>query len=73
MHVHETFPQMSHLQIITKYLDLLNIKIQFESTYLNHVPFGLLLLPQEVPLGLNDHGTRQHQNKHICQKDNKKK
>jgi len=58
-----------HLQIITEYLDLLNIKIQ--STHLNHIPVGPLWLAQEVPLGLNGYGTRQHQYKHICQMDKK--
>ena len=60
-------PNVYHLQIITEYLDLLNIKIK--STHLNHIPVGPLWLPQEVPLGLNGYGTRQHQYKHICQKD----
>ena len=73
IHVCKTFPKFVSFanSIITKYLGLLNIKIQ--STHLNYVPAGLLLLPQEVPLGLNDDGTRQHQNKHICQKDKKNK
>lgn len=71
VHICESFPQICPIckLLLTEYLDLFNIKIQ--STHLNHVPVGLLLLPQEVPLGLNDHGTRQHQNKQICQKDNK--
>lgn len=56
-------PNVCHLQIITEYLDLLNIKIQ--SIHLNHIPVGPLLLSQEVPLGLNGYGTRQHQYKHI--------
>ena len=33
-------PNVRHLQIITEYLDLLNIKIQ--STHLNHIPVGPL-------------------------------
>jgi len=71
VHICESFPQICPIckLLLTEYLDLFNIKIQ--STHLNHVPVGLLLLPQEVPLGLNDHGTRQHHNKQICQKDNK--
>lgn len=71
VHICESFPQICPIckLLLTEYLDLFNIKIQ--RTHLNHVPVGLLLLPQEVPLGLNDHGTRQHQNKQICQKDNK--
>ena len=70
VHACEIFPQMCvicKLLHITVYLDLLNIKIK--STHLNHIPVGPLWLPQEEPLGLNGYGTKQHQYKHICQKD----